>query len=202
MRGRQRSEAREGCRKTIAAIALCGMLIAMGRVTTIAQDVAKPQEPEYANSFSFLDSAGTLKSLEREPVGVSSRVKALGFGGADATYLIQNEHSPVRFAAGAPIEIVVKLEHKDVDPATVVLLYPLKVAKGKRQLLITGVGFMALHNKSDLQSKQIQMTFSKYGEASLKIVPSAPLVPGEYAIAAQAKDQQLTAYCFGVDASN
>jgi len=140
--------------------------------------------------------------LEREPVGTGTRVKGLGFGGAEASYQIQNERSPVRFAAGAPIQIIVKLENHEVDPATMVVLYPLKPGKGKRQILIAGVGFMALHSKSDLQTKQQQMTFTKYGQASLKIVPSAPLAPGEYAIAVQSKDQQPTAYCFGVDAAN
>jgi len=183
-------------------ISAASLLLLAPAILSTAQDAPKPQEPEYANSFYFLDSAGALKPLDRKPVGAGARAKALGFGGAEVTYQIEGEHSTVRFPAGTPIAIVAKLENHDVDPATVVVLYPLKIAKGNRQLLVSGVGFMAMHSKSDLQSKQIQMVFTKYGEASLKITPSAPLAPGEYAIAAQSRDQQLTAYCFGIDAAN
>jgi hypothetical protein len=59
-----------------------------------------------------------------------------------------------------------------------------------------------LERQSDLQSKQLQMVFAKYGQASLKITPASPLAPGEYAIAAQTRDQQPTAYCFGIDAAS
>jgi hypothetical protein len=168
-------------------------------VAAAAQDAPKPQEPEYANSFFRLDTGGILKPLERQPVGVGGKGSVLGLGSRGVSYEIQNEHSPIRIEAGAPLEIVVKLENHDVDPATLVLLYPLRIAKGKRQLLISGAGFMATHTKSDLQSKQLQMVFTKYGEGSLKITPASPLAPGEYAIAAQTRDQQPTAYCFGID---
>jgi hypothetical protein len=161
-----------------------------------AQDASKPQEPEYVNSFFLLEPGGNLEPLERQPVGVGGKASLFS---NKVQYEIQNEKSPVRIAAGAKTEIIVKLENHDVDPATVVLLYPLKVAKAKRQLLIMGAGFMALHTKSDLQSKQIQMVFTKYGQSSLRITSAAPLPPGEYAIAVQSQNQQLTAYCFGVD---
>ena len=69
----------------------------------------------------------------------------LGLDSKGVSYEIQNEHSPIRIEAGAPLEIVVKLENHDVDPATLVLLYPLRIAKGKRQLLISGAGFMSTH---------------------------------------------------------
>jgi hypothetical protein len=172
----------------------------LGNPTLISasQDAPKMQEPEYANSFFLLDSAGALKPLEREPVGVGAKHNPIGISNK-VLYEIQNSHSTVRFPSTGKMEVVVRLENHDVDPANVVLLYPLQVTKDKRQLLIAGAGFMALHSKSDLQSKQIQMTFAKYGQSSLRIVPASPLAPGEYAFAVQSKDQQLTAYCFGVD---
>ena len=167
----------------------------------VAQEAAKSTEPEYVNSFFLLDPAGSLEPLERQPVGVGAHTRLMGLGGMGVSYEIQKDRSPIRVVAGARIEAVVRLENHDVDPATLVLLYPLKVDKGKRQLLITGVGFMGSRSKSDLQSKQLEMSFTKYGQASLKITPTAPLAPGEYAFAIQSKDQQPTAYCFGVDAA-
>lgn len=166
-----------------------------------AQDGAAPQQPQYANVFYSLDSGGSLMPLEREPVGVGGRVRAFGFGGSSVSYQIQNEHSPVRFQSGAPIQIIVKLEKQDVDPASLVVLYPLKVAKGNRQLLVSGMGFLGSHTKSDLATKQLQMVFTKYGKDSEKITPANPLPPGEYAIAVQSQGQQPIAYCFGVDAA-
>lgn len=166
-----------------------------------ASGQAALQEPQYANSFYYLGADGSLKPLEREPVGVGGRVKAFGFGGTSVSYQIQNEHSPVRFQVGAPIRIIVKMENLDVDPATLVVLYSLKVDRGKRQLLISGMGFMGSHTKSDLQSKQLQLMFTKYGQTSVKIEPANPLEPGEYAMTIQSRDQQPVAYCFGVDAA-
>jgi hypothetical protein len=165
-----------------------------------AQDAPTVQEPDYANSFFYLDTAGNMQPLEREPVGVGSKVHALGFGGADASYQVKNPRSTVRFAAGAPIAIVVKLEDAKADPANVVVLYPLQVNKDHRQLMITKVGFMGMHSKSDVQDKQMQMNFAKYGQESTKVTMAAPLAPGEYAIGVQAvPGQQITAFCFGID---
>ncbi len=181
----------------MVAVGIAGLSLV---VSAAPQDVSGPQEPEYANSFFLLESGGRLKPLEREPVGVSGKGRVLVFGSSGVSYEIQNDHSPIRVEIGAPLEIVLKLENREVDPATIVLLYPLKIVKGKRQLLISGARFMASHTKSDLQSKQLQMVFTKYGQASLKITPASPLGPGEYAIAVQTHEQQPTAYCFGIDA--
>ncbi|SDF38678.1 hypothetical protein [Terriglobus roseus] len=167
-----------------------------------AQTAPKIQEPEYANSFFRSEADGTLIPLERKPVTIGMKTKALGFGGADATYQIQEEHSPVRVKAGTPLNLVVRLEKQDVDPATQVLLYTLKIEKGQRKLLINGVGAFGIHSKSDLATKQSQLTFLKYGQASLKIEPQTPLSPGEYAVVVQSQNPQITAYCFGVDAAN
>lgn len=182
----------------VVTVGMVSVFISGSRL--LAQDAATPQEPEYVNSFFLLDSGAGIKPLERQAVGVGAKSKLLGIGGMGVSYEIQNEHSPIRIEADAPLEIIVKLENHDVDPASMVLLYPLKIVKGKRQLLISGVGFMATHTKSDLQSKQLQLTFAKYGKGSLKITPVNPLAPGEYAIAVQTRDQQPTAYCFGIDA--
>ena len=186
--------------QTLIVIGIVSALILGSTIVGESQDVARPQEPEYTNSFFYLDSSNTLKPLEREPVGVSSKIHALGFGGASASYQIQGEHSPVRFASGAPIQIIVKLENHDADPATQVLLYSMKSAKGNRQLLITRVHYMGLGQKSDLQTSQLQMAFAKYGQGSIKISTANPLPPGEYAIAMQTQGAQPLAFCFGVDA--
>jgi|HubBroStandDraft_5_1064220.scaffolds.fasta_scaffold06520_2 hypothetical protein len=185
--------------KTLVVIGIFSAAFLGSTIGGKAQDAAKPQEPEYTNSFFYLDSAGALKPLEREPVGVSSKIHALGFGGASASYQIQGDRSPVRFAAGSPIEVIVKLENHDADPATQVLLYSLQSDKGHRQILISRVHYMGLGQKSDLQTSQLQMAFAKYGQGSIQITPSNPLQPGEYGIAMQTQGAQPLVFCFGVD---
>jgi hypothetical protein len=182
----------------LVAVLLCGFAL-FGAPLGVAQAPQAVTEPDYANSFLLLAADGHLEPLERKPVGVMGKVKAFGFGGADVLYQIQDEHSTVRRPAGAPLDIVVRLENQDVDPATLVVLYPLKVVKGQRQLLISGARPFSGHTKSDLQSKQLQMNFSKYGQKSVKITPQTPLAPGEYAITVQTQNSQPTAYCFGID---
>ncbi|HUA92948.1 MAG TPA: hypothetical protein VL991_10290 [Terracidiphilus sp.] len=187
----------------IAAAAIIGPLVTGGVLgqDTAKQDAPQVQEPDYANSFFFLDSSGSLKPLERQPVGFNGKIRAMGFGGAKTAYQIQNEHSSVRFASGAPITIIVKMENRDLDPSTLIVLYPVQPEKGHRELVFSSVGFMGMHQKSDVQNKQLQMVFAKYGQSSVKITPASPLPAGEYAIAPASPQpgQQLMAYCFGVD---
>jgi hypothetical protein len=185
--------------KLLAVVGIFSVFLLGSTIPSQAQDAAKPQEPEYTNSFFYLDSTGALKPLEREPVGVNSKIHALGFGGVSASYQIQGDHSPVRFAAGSPIQVIVKLENHDADPATQVLLYSLQSGKGNRQILITRVHYMGLGQKSDLQTSQLQMAFAKYGQGSTEITTASPLPPGEYALAMQTQGAQPLAFCFGVD---
>jgi hypothetical protein len=183
----------------LASLVLIALLPAI--VHTAAQGAATLPEPQYTNSFYYLDSAGTPQPLEREPVGVSSKIHALGFGGASASYQILGEHSSVRFPVGSPLQIIVKLENHDADPATQVLLYSLQNEHGKRQLLISRVHYGGLGQKSDLQASQLPMVFSRYGQGSVRITPANPLPPGEYAFSMQTQGVQPLAFCSGVDSA-
>jgi hypothetical protein len=165
-----------------------------------ASTTSTPQEPEYINSFFLLDSGGSLKPLERQTAGVRGKVKALGYGGAETSYIVQGDHSPIRMTAGAPVAIIVKLENHDVDPATLVNLYTLKVAKGERQLLIGKHHFLG-STKIGAQEQQIELGFAKYGQSSVKITTSSALPPGEYAMGLKGQTGMPLAYCFGVDAT-
>jgi hypothetical protein len=161
---------------------------------------SKPLEPEYINSFFLLDSTGSLKPLERQTAGHRGKVKALGFGGAEMSYTVDGDRSPVRTSAGAPLALVVKLENHDVDPGNLVELFTLKAAKGERELVIAKHHFMG-STKVDIQGQQVALQFSKYGQSSVKITTSAPLPPGEYAMGIKGQTGMPLAYCFGVDAA-
>jgi hypothetical protein len=50
---------------------------------------------------------------------------------------------------------------------------------------------------SNLAEGEVPVTITKYGEHSLKIVPTQLLRPGEYALSSRAAFLNL--FCFGVD---
>jgi hypothetical protein len=168
---------------------------------TLAQDTKKPQEPEYANSFFFLDKDGNLKPLERQAAKVETKVRGLGYGGADSKYVLPNERSTVRFPANVSLQFVVRPEPKNVDPATIVQLYSLKVAKGQREVRVAKFRQFS-GDKSTLGTAAITFDIAKYGENSVLLKPQANLAPGEYMWAANSTLTVPQAFCFGIDPAN
>lgn len=163
--------------------------------TVLAQDAKKPQEPEYANSFFFLDKDGNLKPLERQMAKVATKMK---FGGADSNYVLPNERSTVRFPANVTLQFVVQPEPNKVDPATILQLYSLKIAKGQRELQVAKVRSFG-GAKHTLGDTAIPFDVAKYGENSVLLKPQANLAPGEYMWAANSTLMVPQAYCFGID---
>jgi len=183
---------------------LFALTLALVSVSTcaaiLAQDTKKPQEPEYANSPLFLDKDGTLKPLERQTTQLETKIRGLGYGGADGKYVVPNEHSTVRFPVTANLQFVVRPEPKDIDPATVIQLYSLKVSKGRRELL--GVKLRAFSgSQTTLNKAAVPFDVAKYGEASVVIKPQNPLAPGEYMWTVGGASAVAQGYCFGVDPS-
>jgi hypothetical protein len=177
----------------LAILSVCAVL---------AQDAKKPQEPEYANAFFFLDKGGSLKPLERQAAKVETKVRGLGYGGADTKYVLPNEQSTVRFPANVSLQFLVRPEPNNVDPATIVQLYSLKVAKGHREVQVAKLRqFSGV--KSTLGNTAVPFDVAKYGENSVLLKPQAPLAPGEYMWAANSTLMVLPqAYCFGIDPTN
>ena len=167
--------------------------------SVLAQDAKKPQEPEYVNSFFILDKDGNLKPLERQAAKPGAKMKALGFGGTESKYVVPNEHSPVRFSANASLQFVVRTDPNNVDPATILQLYSLKVAKGQREVeALKTRPFGAV--KTTLGNTAVPFDFAKYGENSVVIKPQTALEPGEYMWVANST--MAHAYCFGIDPAN
>ena len=69
----------------------------------------------------------------------------------------------------------------------------------KRELVIAkSHAFLgAAGSTSNLAEGEVPVTITRYGAHSLKIVPSMPLRPGEYALSTRAA--YLNLFCFGVD---
>lgn len=163
--------------------------------TGLAQDAKKPQEPEYANAFFFLEKDGNLKPLERQAAKVATKVK---LGGADSNYVLPNAHSAVRFPANGNLQFVVQPDPKNADPTTIFQLYVLKVSKGQREVQVAKVRSFG-GAKNTLGDTAIPFDVSKYGENSVLLKPHASLSPGEYMWAANSTLMVPQGYCFGID---
>jgi hypothetical protein len=177
------------------------LLVILSVYAVLAQDTNKPTEPEYANSFFSLEKDGSLKPLERQAAKVETKVRALGYGGADTKYVFQNEQSTVRFPANSSLQFVVRPEPNNVDPATVVQLYSLKGGKGHREVQVAKLRqFSGV--KTTLGNTAVSFDFTKYGQNSILIKPQTALPPGEYMWAANPSLIAPQAYCFGIDPAN
>ena len=172
------------------------MLIALPLLTLVAQEVKKVQEPEYIGIVFYLDPAGALSPLERQQPNIQTKVKALGYGGAQSSTVFKGSKSPVRFKAGQDIRFVVRLNAPGIEPDSLVKLDVLKVSKDQRGVVMAKAGAMGFGAKSTNGEAQRPLNFSKYGEQSLQASPAGPLDPGEYVITTMGGQ---SGFLFGID---
>jgi len=168
-----------------------------------------PKEPEFVNAFSYLEKDGVLRPLERQAARISA--KAMGYGAGRASYVIPSDRSTVRFSADTDVRFVVRPAGPsgpggagagDVDPATIVQLYRLKVTKGQRELQIVSSSLFRGSMSTQEESKvKVEIEITKYGKQSVVMKPLKPLLPGEYMWAANAAFMVPQAYCFGIDSA-
>jgi hypothetical protein len=173
------------------------MLTGLPLLTLVAQDAKKAQEPEYIGIVFYLDPAGPLSPLERQQPNFQTKVKALGYGGAQSSTVFKGSKSPVRFKAGQDIRFVVRLNATGIEPDSLVKLDVLKVTKDQREMVMAKAGAMGFGAKSTNGEAQRPLNFSKYGEQSLQVSPAGPLGPGEYVITTMGGQ---SAFLFGIDA--
>src|SRR5665213_1404712 len=106
--------------------------------------------PEYVGIFMARVSGGggDYVALERVTPVLRTRVRGLGFGGAEEHDSFAGEASPVRFKAGQPIEFITRVASQDQDPATFIQFFILKVGKGDRVLPMINVSPFGIHSGS------------------------------------------------------
>jgi hypothetical protein len=109
--------------------------------------------------------------------------------------------SPARLTAGQ-LEFVVStpLAASSADFNSMYALRSLQAKRNKRELVIAKAhGYIVPGTTSanaNLAEGEIPIVITKYGQHSLKITPSSPLPPGEYAVSMRAAFLDL--FCFGV----
>lgn len=96
--------------------------------------------------------------------------------------------SPVRMRGGDHVVLIARIASEDVDPDTLFSMRRLDAKKDARIDLGKG-------------SMRISIMVQPYGRNLVKIVPNAPLAPGEYVVASTPSIQSPTtrAHLFGVD---
>jgi hypothetical protein len=167
-----------------------------------AQDT-KPavEEPQYIGEFASIGPDGKLVALEKEKVTYEAKSHN-HFVSVSVTsdQVVPNAKSPVRVASAAHFVVHVNPGSDAIDPSTYLSLRPFVVKKDSRTIPMNTAkagAFQGVKSTSAADTS-IAVSFKKYGVSSLEIVPSQPLPPGEYVLAANGGGTGV--YCFGVDA--
>lgn len=163
---------------------------------------AQSLEPDTDNVFYALGhNPDRLIPLERQTSTIHTSAKFVGIGAtAKSSAEFKPGKSPVRLT-GDGTEFLVRspLANSSVDFSTVYVLRSLSHKGSKRELIISkSHAFVGVAgSSSNLAEGELPITIAKYGARSLKITPSRPLRPGEYALSTRAAFLNL--FCFGID---
>ena len=163
---------------------------------------AQTVEPDTDNVFYALThDPEHLIALERQTATIHTSAKWIGIGAtAKSTSEFKPGKSPVRLSGGT-IEFVVRspFARSSVDFTAFYVLRSLTSKGSKRELVIAKAHAYigAAGSTSNLAEGEVPVTITRYGEHSLKIVPTQPLRPGEYALSTRAAFLNL--FCFRVD---
>lgn len=157
--------------------------------------------PEYANHPYFFDkNTKQLTALEKSSAKMSTKVKALGYGGMSSQYVIDGNTSSVNLPVADTTEFVVTGGNTMMDPSQMFSLYPLDANKRQRSAVMAqGKGLLG-KNK---QAEKISCLLKKVKDQYVLVVP-ARLEPGQYAFIStmpaggSGMAQTFDAYCFSV----
>ena len=193
-------------RKVLSRAGACAaLLVALAMVANPilrAQD-AKPavEEPQYVGQFVALGPDAKLVPLEQQKpiyqmktknhfINVTASGEQTVPGASSSVRLSPDVHFIVRIPAGM----------ENTDPNTLMSLKPFMVKKDVRSIATVSAkaGMFQGAKGGQAADTSIALTFKKYGENSLEVIPSQPLPAGEYALSAANNGQSV--FCFGVDA--
>jgi Caspase domain len=171
---------------------------------------APPPLLTHAELYYYLSpSDKNPAGLEVVPVKLRVTLKAFGAGGAASSYDAEGKRSPIRVKGGRPPEFLV---HRGADGGTISpqafgWLYAMDNKSRGRRLYVEIAGPAGAKSK---WATAIPVEVSKYSVELVKVVPTAPLPPGEYAFVAPGDwlhpyangptwDKTAQLFCFGVD---
>ena len=179
------------------------VVLIISAVSFIANGQSIP-EPDFKNSIGLVNE-NTLRSLERLSPTYVSKVKGLGYGGADLLFMVDGAASNVRINGSAP-QFVFKASDEDTDPSLIVKLLKVEVKKNKRQVKQGNVSMVGTTAASE---NVIPLSYKKIKPGVYLItLQNASLEKGEYALqvplnynaqAATLGNSNCLWFAFGVD---
>jgi hypothetical protein len=175
-----------------------GVPAAINAQTAEPVEKQSASEPDFAEVFYRLD-AGKLVPLERQTAAIRGKASGFVVMSMKSVSDFPGGKSPVRFRTGELLEFVVRspIASSAVDPNTLYCLRKLDTKKNKRELVIMAghASPFGASTKTDLAQGVLPVEFSRYGNASIKLITEV-LPPGEYALS---HVYAQTVFCFGVD---
>jgi hypothetical protein len=167
---------------TSMKLLLAALALPLAISTVMLAQEGKVIEPQYSSAFYYLRPSGEAVELERQTPNTIPK-------GSKVLFVIPGGKSPVRLSAADEMQFVVRVE-EDFDRATATLqLFRFEGLNGVRQLEL---------KKEDVTKNKatLKLNAERYGNSSLKVVPSQKLAPGEYCLSRSTIAQ---GFCFGVD---
>jgi hypothetical protein len=153
--------------------------------------------PEYVGEFAAHNPVGgQYTALEHVAPTAVTRLRGLGFGGAETHKDIPGAASPVRFKSGEAIEFVVRVASQSADPLSYIHFFALDVGKDHRTLHVYRVSTFGFSSRRTSQLQAIAFTAAKMGPDYFRLTLVQPLPAGEYL---WDSDGIPGGYCFGVD---
>jgi hypothetical protein len=175
---------------------LCTILL-LATAGINAQD--KYPNPEFANHPYYFDkSTKQLTALEKSSAKISTKAKALGYGGVSSQYVIEGNASSINIPVSDTTEFVVTGGNNLMDPSQMLSLYSLDVNKRQRSAVMAqGKGLFGKNKEAG----KITCMLKKINDKYVLVVPMK-LEPGQYAfinmIGGGGMEHTYDAYCFSV----
>lgn len=163
-------------------------------------------QPEFSNEVSWFNKDNnTLTRLEKGLSNMDTKTKAGGMGGAENSYSIEGEKSPVRITAGNNLSFIYTTEATDFssavsdsmlrangmdpdkmkgggmggDPSSKVTLYAADASKNVRKVILMKMPGMFGGKKLKSSDKQ-SFSVRKIKDGYWELVIDKPLQKGEY----------------------
>lgn len=171
-------------------------------LTGVLLSSAQQTEPEFVGEAYLLKADGTSVQLDKE-IGNFTSGMSWSHNSNKAFWIeVTGGHAKSRFAAGEPIQLVVRAVDSNSDPLTIVTIYKFKAKKKSRSAYL-GRDNTGTFLKSKTSSEAM-MRFSgkKYGTSSYLITPDG-LTAGEYGMVVSnpnnRDEKKVVVSCFAID---
>jgi hypothetical protein len=135
-------------------------------------------DPEFSLRPYYL-KANSLENLERVDAVVQTKVKAMGYGGADSYYNAIGVQSSVKFTQAESPRFFIKIDDP-TDPMDLVVITKGDVKKNERRFKILSVNG-PFGTRSSGTGNQVKFICKKVREGLYEIVLDGTLTSGEYA---------------------